>query len=186
MQLTHEKLKIKLLSNKGTLPVRSTEQAAGLDIFSAENAVIPPGMNQKIHTDIAMQIPHGHYGQLQSRSGLALRDRITVDAGVIDSDYRGEVALILDNKSDKDFTIQQGDRLAQLIIMELPLVEIQKVKTLDNTVRGKGGFGSTGVGLNEDKPTVNKRATNTTLPSRSPRISIQPTTAQAAKLHNIE
>lgn len=202
VQLTSEKLKVKLLSNKGTLPIRSTEHAAGLDICSAENAIIQPGDNRKIHTDIAMEIPPGHYGQLKSRSGLALKDRITVEAGVIDSDYRAEIGIILDNKSDKAFTIEKGDRIAQLIIMELPMIEVQSTDKLNETSRGEGGFGSTGIktkpnastNIQHHSATVTSKDkdinahTNkqSNLPRRSARLAIHPTTAQAATLHTLE
>ena len=93
-----------------------------------------------------MAIPEGNYGRIAPRSGLAAKHSIDVGAGVIDSDYRGEVKVLLFNLSDTDFEVKPGDRIAQLIIEKYTMTEIQEVEgKLDDTVRGEGGFGSTGI-----------------------------------------
>lgn len=92
-----------------------------------------------------MAIPVGNYGRIAPRSGLACKHMIDVGAGVIDSDYRGEVRILLFNFSEKDFEVQKGDRIAQLIIEKYSITTIREVTELGNTERGEGGFGSTGV-----------------------------------------
>ena len=98
-----------------------------------------------IGTGLAFGIPVGNYGRVAPRSGLAYKNSIDVLAGVIDADYRGEVKVILANFSDNDFQVEEGMRIAQLIIEKYTLTTLAEVETLDDTVRGAGGFGSTGV-----------------------------------------
>ena len=102
-----------------------------------------------IGTGLAFGIPVGNYGRIAPRSGLAAKNSIDVGAGVIDSDYRGEVKVLLFNFSDTDFKIAEGDRIAQMIIEKYTITALTEVDTLDDTVRGEGGFGSTGVGSND-------------------------------------
>ena len=97
-----------------------------------------------IGTGLAFGIPVGNYGRVAPRSGLAAKNSIDVMAGVIDSDYRGELKVILANLSDTDFQVDEGMRIAQLIIEKYTLTTLNEVETLDETVRGAGGFGSTG------------------------------------------
>lgn len=96
-------------------------------------------------TGLAFAIPVGNYGRIAPRSGLAAKHSIDVGAGVIDADYRGEVRVLLFNHSDIDFAINEGDRIAQMIIEKYTLTDLVEVQELDDTVRGAGGFGSTGV-----------------------------------------
>ena len=142
------KLRIKKLDPKAFLPAKGSEHAAGYDLFSIEAVTIPAKQKALISTGIAMQIPIGNYGRVAPRSGLAAKNFIDVGAGVIDADYRGEVKVLLFNFSEVDFQINVGDRIAQLIIEKYTRTDIEEVDTLDDTVRGEGGFGSTGVKLN--------------------------------------
>lgn len=112
---------------------------------SAYAGVIPPRGKALFKTDIAIAVPAGTYGRVAPRSGLALKHGIDTGAGVIDEDYRGNVGVILFNHSDVEFTVAAGDRIAQLILEKIETPPIQCVEDLDDTARGAGGFGSTGV-----------------------------------------
>ncbi|KAF9057433.1 dUTPase-like protein [Panaeolus papilionaceus] len=137
-------LLIKRLSEKATLPTRGSALAAGYDLYSAEKKVIPAGGKALVDTQISIAVPPGTYGRVAPRSGLASKFMIATGAGVIDADYRGVVFVLLFNHSDKDFEVQEGDRIAQLIIERIYTPEVQEVDDLEETVRGAGGFGSTG------------------------------------------
>jgi dUTP pyrophosphatase len=128
------------------LPAYQTSGAAGLDIASAECVTIWPGGRALVSTGWAIAIPEGFEGQIRPRSGLAKKHGITVlnTPGTIDSDYRGEVMVLLINHSKEPYTVRPGDRIAQLIIAPVTRVELVEVATLDDTKRGEGGFGSTG------------------------------------------
>jgi deoxyuridine 5'-triphosphate nucleotidohydrolase len=104
-----------------------------------------------LKTDIAIAVPLGTYGRVAPRSGLALKHGIDVGAGVIDEDYRGNVGVILFNHSDVDFIVAAGDRVAQLILEKIETPDVEVVDDLSETVRGGGGFGSTGVGADATK-----------------------------------
>lgn len=138
-------LQIKLLSERATLPRAGSELAAGLDLCAAEDKVIPPQGRALIATDLSIACPAGTYARIAPRSGLALKHGIDVGAGVIDADYRGPVGVILFNWGKDEFVVKQGDRIAQLILEQIVLPEIVEVNELSDTVRGAGGFGSTGV-----------------------------------------
>ena len=140
-------LRIKKLSEHAVVPVRSSEHAAGYDLSAAYDSVVPARGKALIMTDLQMAIPLGHYGRVAPRSGLAWKFSIDTGAGVIDSDYRGNVGVLLFNYSDKDFEVKRGDRVAQLILERISLPPIQVVdndESLEETERGEGGFGSTG------------------------------------------
>ena len=141
------KLKIKKLDPNAQIPVKGSEHAAGYDLMSLGEAVVPARGKALIATGIAMAIPIGNYGRIAPRSGLAAKSFIDVGAGVIDADYRGEVKVLLFNFGENDFKINAGDRIAQLIIEKYTRTVIEEVVDgeLDNTERGEGGFGSTGV-----------------------------------------
>lgn len=132
----------------GPLPEYRTERAAGLDLPAAVQAptVIVPGGRALIPTGIALAIPAGYEGQVRPRSGLALRHGITVlnAPGTIDSDYRGEVKVVLINLGEEIFVVQPGERIAQLVIAPVVRAKIEVVAELDETQRGGGGYGSTG------------------------------------------
>jgi len=139
------KLQVKKLTEKALLPKRGSEFAAGYDIFSAEDKIIPLKSKALVSTGISIAIPYGNYGRVAPRSGLAAKNFIDVGAGVIDVDYRGELFVLLFNFSNEDFVVKAGDRIAQLIIEKITITEIEEVSELSKTERGEGGFGSTGI-----------------------------------------
>ena len=132
------------------LPAYETPDAAGMDLRAAvpdgEPLVLAPGARTAVPTGLAFALPRGFEGQVRPRSGLALKSGITQlnTPGTIDADYRGEVKVILINHSTEDFVIRRGDRIAQLVIAPVVQGVWQEVEMLDETVRGAGGFGSTG------------------------------------------
>ena len=128
------------------LPAYATEGAAGMDVVSAEDVTIEPGARHAVATGLAVAIPPGYEIQVRPRSGLALKHGITVPntPGTIDSDYRGELKVILVNLGAEDFAIARGDRIAQLVLAPVTLAAWHEVDVLDDTARGAGGFGSTG------------------------------------------
>ncbi|MFM5922949.1 MAG: dUTP diphosphatase [Novosphingobium sp.] len=128
------------------LPVYATAGAAGMDVVSAEDVTIAPGARHAVATGLSFAIPHGFEIQVRPRSGLALKHGITVPntPGTIDSDYRGELKVILINLGDADFAIQRGDRVAQLVLAPVTRASWLIADELDETERGEGGFGSTG------------------------------------------
>ncbi|MEO7169863.1 MAG: dUTP diphosphatase [Sphingomonas sp.] len=127
-------------------PAYASAGAAGMDVVSAEEATLAPGARAAIATGFAMAIPAGYEVQVRPRSGLALKHGVTClnTPGTIDSDYRGEVKVILANLGSEDFVIARGDRIAQLVPASVQRAVLDEVDTLDDTVRGAGGFGSTG------------------------------------------
>lgn len=138
-----------VLSNKAKLPVYSSESAAGADIYARidESIILKPGERVLVPTGISMAIPRGYEVQIRPRSGLAAKNGITVlnAPGTIDSDYRGEIKVILINLSAEPFTINDGDRIAQMVVAPCVRACFLKRDSLDETERGAGGFGSTGV-----------------------------------------
>lgn len=138
-------LKVKKLSEKAILPSRGSSLAAGYDLSSAVDTKVPARGKALVPTDLSIAIPEGTYARVAPRSGLAWKHSIDVGAGVIDADYRGPVGVILFNFSDDDFEVKVGDRIAQLIIERIMTPDVVEVEDLDATVRGAGGFGSTGV-----------------------------------------
>ncbi|KAF9222051.1 dUTP diphosphatase [Gyrodon lividus] len=137
-------LLIKRLSDKATLPTRGSLLAAGYDLYSAEKKTIPARGKALVDTQLSIAVPAGTYGRVAPRSGLASKFMIDTGAGVIDADYRGVVFVLLFNLSDKDFEVQEGDRIAQLIIEKICTPEVLEVDNLNETLRGANGFGSTG------------------------------------------
>lgn len=140
---------IQRLPNGGGLPLPAyaSDGAAGMDVVAAETLTIRPGTRHAVATGFAMAIPPGYEVQVRPRSGLALKHGITClnTPGTIDSDYRGEVKVILANLGDDNFEIARGDRIAQLVPAAVQRAAFAVVETLDETARGAGGFGSTGV-----------------------------------------
>ena len=127
----------------GDLPVYSSPAAAGADLKAAEAVTIGPGERAAVGTGLRLEIPPGHVGLVWPRSGLAVRHGIDTLAGVIDSDYRGEVRVVLVNHGREAFAIAPGDRIAQLLVQRVETVSFVR-QDLDDTARGQGGFGSTG------------------------------------------
>ena len=128
------------------LPSYATEHAAGLDVCSAEELILRPGQRHGVATGFAIEIPHGYEVQVRPRSGLALKHGITClnTPGTIDSDYRGEVKVILANLGQEPFAIARGERIAQLVPAEVARARFVEVEMLGESARGAGGFGSTG------------------------------------------
>lgn len=128
------------------LPAYATPGAAGMDVVAAEDVTLPPGSRAAIATGFAMAIPTGYEVQVRPRSGLALKHGITClnTPGTIDSDYRGEVKVILANLGAEPFAVRRGERIAQLVPAPVLHARLDEVDELDATVRGDGGFGSTG------------------------------------------
>ena len=128
------------------LPGYATDGAAGMDVLAAESVTLKPGQRHAVATGLAMAIPHGYEIQVRPRSGLALKHGITVPntPGTIDSDYRGELKVILINHGADDFAIERGDRVAQLVLAPVTQAGWEEVDDLDATKRGESGFGSTG------------------------------------------
>ncbi|MCB4203580.1 dUTP diphosphatase [Deferribacterales bacterium Es71-Z0220] len=129
------------------IPEYATDGAAGADLKSAEDGVIKPGEVKLVKTGLFLEIPEGYEGQVRPRSGLALKFGVTVlnSPGTIDSDYRGEVGVILVNHSNKDFSYKKGDRIAQLVFSKVTKAKFESVEQVNSTSRGAGGFGHTGV-----------------------------------------
>ncbi len=141
-------IKTKVVREGAKLPFRATEGSAGADVFACieSEVTIEPGKMKTIPVGIAVEIPAGFGGFMFPRSSLGVKYGITLPncVGVIDSDYRGELLVPLINHSDKDFVIRNGDRIAQLVIMPVDSSEYCLSEELSGTVRGEGGFGSTG------------------------------------------
>ena len=129
------------------LPAYATDGAVGMDVVAAEDLVLAPGARHAVATGFAMAIPEGYEVQVRPRSGLALKHGVTClnTPGTIDSDYRGEVKVILANLGHEPFAIARGDRIAQLVPAPVQRAALSEVSSLDDTTRGAGGFGSTGV-----------------------------------------
>lgn len=143
-----EKVQVPIvLSNDELLPSYSSAGSAGMDLHAAESRVIVPHTSALIRTDIRVAVPDGYELQVRPRSGLALKRMISVlnTPGTVDSDYRGVVGVILINHSDTPFYVAVGDRIAQAVLCPVARCEWVRVASLDNTDRGSGGFGSTGV-----------------------------------------
>ena len=139
-------IQIKKLSDKAKIPSQGSKYAAGYDLYAAEEVLVNTMGRKLVKTNISISIPEGYYGRIAPRSGLAYKNGIDVLAGVIDSDYRGDIGVILLNTDHNlDFEVNVGDRIAQIIIEKCHSVNWETVETLDSTVRSEGGFGSSGV-----------------------------------------
>jgi dUTP pyrophosphatase len=140
-------LKVKLIDEKAILPRYAHPGDAGLDLFSVERKTIQPGESALIGTGIIIQLPADTEAQVRPRSGLALNHRVTVlnTPGTIDHGYRGEVKVILINHGNAPFVVDEGMKIAQLVIQPVLTVDVTAVDELSETRRGDGGFGSTGV-----------------------------------------
>jgi dUTP pyrophosphatase len=141
-------IKLKRLAHGEGLPLPSyaSEHAAGLDVVAAESLTLAPGERHAVATGFAIAIPHGYEVQVRPRSGLAFKNGISVlnTPGTIDSDYRGEVKVILANLGSGAFEVVRGERIAQLVPAPVLQARFEEVEELDDTARGEGGFGSTG------------------------------------------
>lgn len=142
------RVEIKRLPNNEDLPLPAYETAgsAGMDLRAAEGITLKPGARHLVPTGLSIALPHGFEAQVRPRSGLAVKHGVTVlnSPGTIDSDYRGEVKVPLINHGQDDFIIARGDRIAQMVIAPVTQISWTEVSALDETVRGTGGFGSSG------------------------------------------
>ena len=151
-------LQLKILENGYGLPIPKyeSEGAAGLDLLAAisksKNIIILPGKAEMVPTGIAIALPKGFEAQIRPRSGLAAKNGITIlnSPGTIDSDYRGEISAMLINHSKVNFEIERGMRIAQMVIAPVVQFNLIKTETLDETKRGAGGFGSTGISAEDE------------------------------------
>ncbi|XP_075904827.1 deoxyuridine 5'-triphosphate nucleotidohydrolase, mitochondrial isoform X2 [Nelusetta ayraudi] len=137
-------LRFAKLSENATAPTRGSLRAAGYDLYSAYDYTVGPMDKAIVKTDIQIAVPHGCYGRVAPRSGLAAKQFIDVGAGVVDEDYRGNVGVILFNFGKDTFEVKKGDRVAQLVCERICYPDLMEEKSLDDTERGSGGFGSTG------------------------------------------
>jgi len=137
-------LKVLKLSENAIVPSRANESDAGYDLYALEDTIIPSRNRAMVKTGIAIAIPFNHVGLIWPRSGLALKAGLDVLAGVIDSGYRGEVCVILQNHVNEHYHIKSGDRIAQLLIQKVSSPDIKIVSELNESDRGTGGFGSSG------------------------------------------
>jgi dUTP pyrophosphatase len=129
------------------LPSYATDGAAGMDLRSSEETRLPPGERAAVRTGIYLEIPRGWEGQVRPRSGLALKHGVTLlnSPGTIDSDYRGEIKVILVNLGQETFSVKKGDRIAQIIFSRCEQAELSETEEISGTERASGGFGSTGI-----------------------------------------
>jgi dUTP pyrophosphatase len=139
-----ERLQFMRLDAAARLPTRGSPFAAGLDLYAIERLTIPARGRAAVRTGLAVAIPHGFYGRVAPRSGLAIKHGLDVLAGVIDSDYRGEILCALINHGEEPVEIEAGMRVAQLVIEKIITPEPVWSDDLSKTERGEGGFGSTG------------------------------------------
>ena len=140
-------VKIVREANTITIPEYATPNSSGVDLCSTMYCIIKPGEQSLIPTGIKIAIPEGYEAQIRPRSGLALNQKITIpnSPGTIDADYRGEIMVLLRNDGEDAFTLRFGDRIAQMVFVPVVRAKFLDVKTLDDTKRGSGGFGSTGI-----------------------------------------
>jgi len=143
-------LKVKKLNMEAQIPMYAHEGDSGMDVYSIDDKIIRPGETTLIHTGIQIELPKDTEAQIRPRSGLALKNSITVlnTPGTIDEGYRGEIGVILINHSKIDFKVEKGMRIAQMVIKPTLKVNVIETTEMSNTERGEGGFGSTGVKSN--------------------------------------
>ncbi|XP_045125008.1 deoxyuridine 5'-triphosphate nucleotidohydrolase-like [Portunus trituberculatus] len=137
-------LRFKKLTENAFAPCKGSKWAAGYDLCSAYDMVVPAEGKALVKTDIQVELPEDCYGRVAPRSGLSWKNHIDVGAGVIDRDYRGNVGVVLFNHAKVDFAVKKGDRVAQFICEKIIYPEIEEVQELSDTERGEEGFGSTG------------------------------------------
>ena len=137
-----ELLDCSTLSDHAKIPVRATEGSAGYDVFAYNDKLIPKHSVGKVCTGIRIKIPSGNYAEFKTRSSYVLKN-LSVEGGVIDSDYRGLLYVCIRNHGDTDYLVKQDDKIAQLVFLKCEYPEFNKVEQLSETVRGEGGFGST-------------------------------------------
>ncbi len=138
-------IKVKKLKDDAVIPKYAYDGDAAMDLYSAEEFVLKSGERKLISTGIAMEIPRNHVGLIWDKSGLAAKNGIHIMAGVVDSNYRGEIKVVVKNLGDDDFKIEKNSKIAQMIVQPFLSVKIEEVKELSKSNRGDGGFGHTGL-----------------------------------------
>ena len=156
------RLLVKKVTPEARIPTKGLQRAAGHDLYSQEAMTVPARGQAIIGTGIAVGLPPGTYGRIALRSGLAAKHALTINAGVIDADYTGEVKVILVNLSDKDYEVHKEDKIAQLVVERIISEEIVRVQDLEDTKRGTEGFGSS------DKELTKQTGTGADLLSKPP------------------
>ena len=143
--MMNEKMQVKKLVPFAKMPIRVSKHAAGFDLASANDVVVPARGRAVVKTGLAIAIPENTYARIAPRSGLAVKKFIDTGAGVVDYDYRGEVGVVLFNHAEEDFQVNVGDRIAQLILERISMADCIETSELFDTDRGTEGFGSTGI-----------------------------------------
>ena len=138
------KINFKLLTKNAKLPTKAHRSDAGFDLYSTQQIVLKKGKQEMVSLEISSEIPQGYFVSIRDRSSLAVKNRIHVFAGVIDSGYRGEWKVVLANLGEKDYIIKPGDRIAQGVTHVSPEVDITGVAKIKSSKRGSDGFGSSG------------------------------------------
>lgn len=141
------KVGFKRLTETAQIPTKAHETDSGFDLYADEDVIIPPGETRVIKTGIAIRLPIGFEGQIRPRSGVTSKTKLRVQLGTIDNSYTGEIGIIVDNISHQEGEhplVQRGDRIAQLVLAPVPMVETYEIEKLPNTERGANGFGSSG------------------------------------------
>lgn len=138
------KLEVKKLYPDAILPARAHHDDAGLDLYANEALTLDPGQRQTVKTGIALAIPTGYVGLIWDKSSIPHKWGVKTMGGVIDASYRGEVGVIMVNLSQEPYIVEKGAKISQLLIQKVELPEVCEVGELDDTIRGEGGFGSTG------------------------------------------
>ena len=137
-------LLVKKLNEEAMIPTRGSAMAAGADLYALEEVILQPKTRALVRTGIAVEIPPEYYGRIAPRSGVSVQTGLLVNAGVIDSDYRGELKILFQNFSEEEVKIAKGAKVAQLILEQVGILPILEVDDLDVSERGENGFGSTG------------------------------------------
>ena len=138
-------IKFQKILAEAIIPYYAHPGDAGMDIFSAEESIIKAGERKNVRTGLKMELPEGFVGLVWDKSGLALKNGIKTMAGVIDSNYRGEIEIVLVNLSGQDYKVEKGQKIAQMLIQKVEQAEIEEAQKLSETKRNEGGFGSTGL-----------------------------------------
>ena len=141
--MSENQFQVKLNNEDAQAPTRGSDEAAGYDLYSYESETVVPKQIKLIDTGISIRVPEGTYGRIAPRSSVSKKG-ILINAGVIDGDYRGPVKVMVHNLSNDNYVINKNDRIAQLILEQIKTPPVELVEELDDTVRGEGGFGSTG------------------------------------------
>mmetsp|Transcript_12369 Transcript_12369/g.17791 ORF Transcript_12369/g.17791 Transcript_12369/m.17791 type:complete len:200 (+) Transcript_12369:24-623(+) len=162
--MANEIFQVKFLNDNATMPKRGSPLSAGFDLSASEPILIAPHSRGVVKTGLSIACPAGTYARIAPRSGLAVKNFIDTGAGVVDADYRGEVGVVLFNFGDQPFQVNLGDRIAQLILEKICMSEAVLVDELDETVRGEGGYGSTGISSSAKKRPVSPTDDRLSLP----------------------